>query len=150
MGVIHALPDEDEAGVLYVNMNNNEDACASIAKALDLLTHGGPNAESGTKAVTQDRLENVLRKTSASMKPTIIAELNLVQRSDGYRDHIQTLREFSADFGLANVIIIVNDADAPFAMPTKNRKRQKVVWVEDFNESEAHDYLDKCPLLTLF
>ena len=144
MGVIHALSDDD-AGVLYVNMNNNEDACASIAKALDMLTQD--RALNQDRRLTQDRLENVLRKTIAWRKPTIIAELNLVQRSDGYRDHIQTLKEFSADCGLANVIIVVNDADAPFSMPTKDRKRQKVVWVEDFNETEAHGYLDKCGAL---
>ena len=89
----------------------------------------------------------MLRKTTACKKPTIIAELNLVLRDDGYRDHIQTLKEISADCGLANVIIVVNDADAPFAMPTKDRQRQKVVWVEDFSEAEAHDYLDKCKVL---
>ena len=143
-GVIQALTDDD-AGVLYVNMNNNEDACASIAKALDVLTQDRPLNQD--RRLTQDRLENVLRKATARKKPTIIAELNLVQRPDGYRDHIQTLKEFSADYGLANVIIIVNDADAPFAMPTKDRKRQKVVWVEDFSEEEAHAYLDQCGAL---
>jgi len=157
MGVIHALSDDDAGNVLYVNMNNNEDACASIAKALDMLTQD--RALNQDRRLTQDRLENVLRKTccassssrscaaSFRSKPTIIAELNLVQRTDGYRDHIQTLKEFSADCGLANVVIVVNDADAPFAMPTKDRKRQKVVWVEDFSEAEAHGYLDKCGAL---
>ena len=47
MGVIHAL--SDDGGVVYVNMNNKEDACASIAKALDMLTQDRA-ADSGSKA----------------------------------------------------------------------------------------------------
>ena len=51
------------------------------------------------------------------------------------------LTELSTDKGLA-VVIVLSDADAAFAMP-EDFARQKHIWVNDFNEDDAHIYLDK-------
>ena len=146
LGVVHALTDE--TGVVCVEMSNTKDACVTIAEAL-----GVP----GDFTLTENQLRNVLEKTrtmrmgrnpaSAQWRPTIIAELTRNPETNTYRkQEVNLMKELSADRGLANVILVLGDADAAFAMP-KDDDRQIPIWVDDFTVDEAHAYLDKLEYL---
>jgi len=50
---------------------------------------------------------------------------------------VTLLKEIGADETLANVVLVLSDADAVFAMPS-DRDRQNQIWVEDFDEPGAH------------
>ena len=133
-GVLHAL--SGKRGVLRVKMTNKDDACVAIAQALGMPD--GVNAE-----MARTMLEKVLRKTVAKGgSPIIIAELTRAAKSDVFVSQVGVLKELCADQGLAKVVIVLSDADAAFAMP-KDFARQKKIWVDDFNEIEAHTYLDR-------
>ena len=133
-GVLHAL--SGKAGVLRVKMTEHEDACVAIAKALRM-------PDGVANAMTQTMLESVLRKTvEKGGDPTIIAELNRGARSEEFVLQVGVLKELCADKGLVKVVIVLGDADAAFAMP-EDFARQYVIWVNDFNEDDAHIYLDK-------
>ena len=83
---------------------------------------------------------------SAEWRPTIIAELTRNPGSFTYGEQVTLMKDLSADRGLANVILVLSDADAAFAMP-KDDDRQTPIWVDDFTEDEAHAYLDKLEYL---
>ena len=83
---------------------------------------------------------------SAEWRPTIIAELTRNPGTCTYGEQVTLMKELSADLGLANVILVLGDADAAFAMP-KDDDRQTPIWVDDFTEDEAHAYLDKLEYL---
>ena len=146
MGVIDSL--SNVTAVLRVKIGVKRDALASIAMEL-----GIPSSFELTKM----RLRNILRKTAALMKqrdattpdswrPTIIAELNRNEVIGTYDGHVTLLKEIGADETLANVVLVLSDADAVFAMPN-DRDRQNQIWVEDFDEPCAHAYLDKLDVL---
>merc|ERR1712106_1214957 len=63
-----------------------------------------------------------------------------------YDGHVTLLKEIGADETLANVILVLSDADAVFAMPN-DRDRQNQIWVEDLDEPGAHAYLDTLDVL---
>ena len=145
LGVVHALTND--TGVVCVKMSNTEKAHVTIAEAL-----GVP----GDFTLTENQLKNVLDKTrrmrmgrnpaSAEWRPTIIAELTRNPGSFTYGEQVTLMKDLSADRGLANVILVLSDADAAFAMP-KDDDRQTPIWVDDFTEDEAHAYLDKLEYL---
>ena len=145
LGVVHALTND--TGVVCVKMRNTEKACLTIAEAL-----GVP----GGFTLTENQLKNVLDKTrrmrmgrnpaSAEWRPTIIAELTRNPGTFTYGEQVKLMKKLSADRGLANVILVLSDADAAFAMP-KDDDRQTPIWVDDFTEDEAHAYLDKLEFL---
>ena len=146
LGVVHALTND--TGVVCVEMSNTKDACATISEAL-----GVPR----DFTLTENQLRNVLNKTrtmrmgrnpaSAQWRPTIIAELTRNPGTCTYNGtQVTLMKELSADRGLANVILVLSDADAAFAMP-KDDDRQYPIWVDDFTEDEAHAYLDKLEYL---
>ena len=97
-------------------------------------------------AMTLTMLEDVLRKANEAAKgerPTIIVEFARDAKRDEYaKEQVGVLKEVCADKGLANVVIVLSDADAAFAMP-KDFARQKKIWVDDFTQVDAHTYLDK-------
>ena len=133
-GVLLALCGKP--GVLRVKMTNKDDACVAVAKALRM-----PNADT----MTQTRLEDVLRKTKKAKKgecPTIIAELVPDAKTHNFVHQVGVLKELCVDKRLVKVVIVLSDADAAFAMP-EDFARQKRIWVNDFNEDDAHIYLDK-------
>ena len=146
LGVVHALTND--TGVVCVEMSNTEKACVTIAEAL-----GVPR----DFMLTENQLRNVLEKTrtmrmgrnpaSAQWRPTIIAELTRNPETNTYgKQEVNLMKELSADRGLANVILVLGDADAAFAMP-KDDDRQIPIWVDDFTVDEAHAYLDKLEYL---
>ena len=133
-GVLLALCGKP--GVLRVKMTNKDDACVEIAKALRM-----PNADT----MTLTRLEDVLRKTKKAKKgerPTFIAELVGDAKTHNFVHQVGVLKELCVDKRLVKVVIVLSDADAAFAMP-EDFARQKHIWVNDFNEDDAHIYLDK-------
>ena len=133
-GVLLALCGKP--GVLRVRMTNKDIACVEIAKALRM-----PNADT----MTLTRLEDVLRKTKKAKKgerPIIIAELVRNAKTHNFVHQVGVLKELCADKRLVKVVIVLSDADAAFAMP-EDFARQKRIWVNDFNEDDAHIYLDK-------
>ena len=124
-------------GVLRVEMTSETDACIAIAKALRM-----PDVVS--KAMTPTMLEDVLRKTviAKGERPTIVAEFSRDAKSDKYgKMQVDVLKKMCADKKLVKVVIVLSDADAAFAMP-KDSYRQNKIWVDDFNEVDAHTYLD--------
>ena len=146
LGVVHALTDD--TGVVCVEMSNTKDACVTIAEAL-----GVPQGFT----LTEDQIRSVLRKTSAmrmrsnppgaQWRPTIIAELSRTPESTTYgKQEVNLMKKLSADRGLANVILVLGDADAAFAMP-KDDDRQIPIWVDDLTVDEAHAYLDRLEYL---
>ena len=133
-GVLLSL--SGKPGVLRVKLIGEADACVAIAKALRM-----PNAG----AMTQTMLEDVLRKTGKAKgeRPTIVAEFSRNANSDAYgKGQVGVLKEVCADKRLANVIIVLSDADAAFSMP-KDFARQNPIWVDDFTQVDAHTFLDK-------
>jgi len=146
MGVIDSL--SNVTAVLRVKMGVKRDELASIAMELGIPS---------SFELTEMHLRNILRKTAALMKqrdattpdswrPTIIAELNRNEVIGTYDGHVMLLKEIGADETLANVVLVLSDADAVFAMPN-DRDRQNQIWVEDFDEPCAHAYLDKLDVL---
>merc|ERR1740124_1627625 len=145
LGVVHALTND--TGVVCVKMSYTKDACLTIGKAL-----GVP----GDFTLEENQLQNVLLKTrrmrmgrnpaSAEWRPTIIAELTRNPGTFTYGEQVTLMKDLSADRGLANVILVLSDADAAFAMP-KDDDRQTPIWVDDFTEDEAHTYLDRLEYL---
>ena len=145
-GVIDSL--SNVTAVVRVKMGVGIKALASIAEQLGIPS---------SFELTERRLRSILRKTAALMKerdattpdswrPTIIAELNRNEVIGKYDGHVTLLKEIGADETLANVILVLSDADAVFAMPN-DRDRQNQIWVEDFDEPCAHAYLDKLDVL---
>ena len=132
-GVLLALCGKP--GVLRVKMTSEFDACVAIAKALRM-----PNADTMTQTILEDVL--VKTRTSKGGRPTIVAEFSRNKNSDAYgKGQVGVLKELCVDKGLVNVVIVLSDADAAFAMP-KDSYRQNKIWVDDFNEVDAHTYLD--------
>ena len=145
-GVIDSL--SNVTAVLKVKMGADIKVLVSIAQEL-----GTPSSFK----LTEMRLTNILRKTATLMKerdattpdswrPTIIAELNRNEVIGKYDSHVTLLKEIGADETLANVILVLSDADAVFAMPN-DRDRQNQIWVEDLDEPGAHAYLDTLDVL---
>ena len=131
-GVLHSL--SGKAALLRVKLTNHDDTLDAIAKEL-----GMP----GRITMTMNLLEDVLRKTVAmGERPTIIAELSRDAKMLNEQFDVGVLKEVCVDKGLANVVIVLGDADAAFAMP-EDHARQNNIWVNDFNEDDAHIYLDK-------
>ena len=140
-GVIDSL--SNVTAVLRVKMGVDIKGLASIAEELGIPS---------SFELTEMRLTNILRKTATLMKerdattpdswrPTIIAELNRNEVIGKYDGHVTLLKEIGADETLANVILVLSDAVAVFAMPN-DRDRQNQIWVEDLDEPGAHAYLD--------
>ena len=132
-GVLLSL--SGKPGVLRVKLIGEADACVAIAKALRM-----PNPD----AMTQTMLENVLRKTKKAKgaRPTIVAEFSRDAKSEKYgKEQVDVLKKMCADKKLVKVVIVLSDADSAFAMP-KDSYRQNKIWVDDFNEVDAHTYLD--------
>ena len=145
-GVIDSL--SNVTAVLRVKMGVDIKAPVSIAEGLGIPS---------SFKLTEVRLTNILRKTATLMKerdattpdswrPTIIAELNRNEVIGKYDGHVTLLKEVGADETLANVILVLSDADAVFAMPN-DRDRQNQIWVEDLDEPGAHAYLDTLGVL---
>jgi len=136
-GVLLAL--SGKPGVLRVKMTSEAVACVEIAKALRI-------PDGVANAMTQTMLEDVLHKAKKAAKgacPTIVVEFNRNAESDGYgKEQVSVLKEVCVDKRLVNVVIVLSDADGAFAMP-KDHARQRKIWVDDFNEVDAHTYLDK-------
>jgi hypothetical protein len=44
------------------------------------------------------------------------------------------------------VIVVLSDANAAFSLPP-DEKRQKIIWVDDFSQVEAKEYLDNAKFL---
>ena len=131
-GVLHSL--SGKAALLRVKLTNHDDTLDAIAKEL-----GMP----GRITMTMNLLEDVLRKTVAmGERPTIIAELSRDAKMLNEQFDVGVLKEVCVDKGLANVVIVLGDADAAFAMP-EDHARQNNIWVNDFTEADAHIYLDK-------
>ena len=140
-GVIDSL--SNVTAVLRVKMGVDIKGLASIAEELGIPS---------SFELTEMRLRNILRKTAALMKqrdattpdswrPTIIAELNRNEVIGKYDGHVTLLKEIGA-----NIILVLSDADAIFAMPN-DRDRQSQIWVEDLDEPCAHAYLDTLDVL---
>lgn len=145
-GVIDSL--SNVTAVLRVKMGVDIKGLASIAEELGIPS---------SFELTEMRLTNILRKTATLMKerdattpdswrPTIIAELNRNEVIGKYDGHVTLLKEIGADETLANVILVLSDAVAVFAMPN-DRDRQNQIWVEDLDEPGAHAYLDTLDVL---
>ena len=161
-GVIDSL--SNVTAVLRVKMGVDIKASVSIAEGLGIPS---------SFKLTEVRLTNILRKTATLMeerdarlallhlvatdellhattpdswRPTIIAELNRNEVIGNYDGHVTLLKEVGADETLANVILVLSDADAVFAMPN-DRDRQTQIWVEDLDEPGAHAYLDTLGVL---
>ena len=145
-GVIDSL--SNVTAVLRVKMGVDIKGLASIAEELGIPS---------SFELTEMRLTNILRKTATLMKerdattpdswrPTIIAELNRNEVIGKYDGHVTLLKEIGADETLANVILVLSDAVAVFAMPN-DRDRQNQIWVEDLDEPGAHAYLDTLGVL---
>ena len=134
-GVLLAL--SGKPGVLRVKMTGKADACVAIATALRMPDAG---------AMTLTMLEDVLRKANEAAKgerPTIVVEFARDAKRDEYgKDQVGVLKEVCADKGLANVVIVLSDADAAFAMP-EDIARQEKVWLDDFTQVDADTFLDK-------
>jgi hypothetical protein len=96
--------------------------------------------------MTLTMLEDVLRKANEALKgarPTIVVEFARDAESEEYgKEQVGVLKKVCADKGLANVVVVLSDADAAFAMP-EDVARQKKIWLEDFTQVDAHTYLDK-------
>ena len=134
-GVMLAL--SGKPGVLRVEMTSKTDACVAIAEALKM-------PKGVAKAMTPTMLEDVLRKTviAKGERPTIVAEFSRDAKSEKYgKEQVDVLKKMCADKKLVKVVIVLSDADAAFAMP-KDSYRQNKIWVDDFNEVDAHTYLD--------
>ena len=134
-GVLLAL--SGKPGVLRVEMTSEADACVEIAKALRM-----PDAPT----MTLTMLEDVLRKANEAAKgarPTIVVEFARDPEREEYgKEQVSVLKKVCVDKGLANVVIVLSDADAAYAMP-KDFARQKKIWVDDFTQVDAHMFLDK-------
>ena len=140
-GVINSL--SNVTAVLKVKMGADVKVLVSIAEELGIPS---------SFELTEMRLRNILRKTATLMKerdattpdswrPTIIAELNRNEVIGKYDGHVTLLKEIGA-----NIILVLSDADAIFAMPN-DRDRQSQIWVEDLDEPCAHAYLDTLDVL---
>ena len=136
-GVLLAL--SGKPGVLRVKVTSEAVACVEIAKALRI-------PDGVANAMTQTMLEDVLHKTKKAAKgacPTIVVEFNRNAESDGYgKEQVSVLKEVCVDKRLANVVIVLSDADAAFAMP-EDIARQEKVWLDDFTQVDADTFLDK-------
>jgi len=134
-GVLLAL--SGKPGVLRVEMTSEADACVEIAKALRM-----PDA----RTMTLTMLEDVLLKANEAAKgarPTIVVEFARDPDREEYgKEQVSVLKKVCVDKGLANVVIVLSDADAAYAMP-KDFARQKKIWVDDFTQVDAHTFLDK-------
>jgi len=131
-GVLLAL--SGKPGVLRVKMIGEDKACVAIATALRMPDAG---------AMTLTMLEDVLCKANKGERPTIVVEFARDAKRDEYgKDQVGVLKEVCADKGLANVVIVLSDADAAFAMP-EDIARQKKIWLDDFTQVDADTFLDK-------
>ena len=134
-GVLLSL--SGKPGVLRVEMTSEADACVEIAKALHM-----PDA----RTMTLTMLEDVLLKANEAAKgarPTIVVEFARDPDREEYgKEQVSVLKKVCVDKGLANVVIVLSDADAAFAMP-KDFDRQNPIWLDDFTQADAHTFLDK-------
>jgi hypothetical protein len=52
----------------------------------------------------------------------------------------------AADAGAARVIIVLSGANAAFSLPP-DENRQEYIWVDDFSNAEAHEFLNNAQFL---
>jgi hypothetical protein len=78
----------------------------------------------------------------ANWRPIIIAEVMRGISDNAIREVATAVKALAVDERAAHVILVLSDANAAFSLPD-DPDRQKVLWVEDLTEEEAHLLLDR-------
>ena len=167
----------DRAGVVHFSTWSHLDPSSKVLKALSETLDPWSRSSRPPLPLTKDQLFEVCRKTTAlrqpyeaSWRPTIVVETSAGMGHVG--DYVGSRRgrclqandygDYPTDYGsmvtmlqhlslskLANVVIVLSDDDAAFAVTDADVDHGlgHRLWVDDFSEAEAHAYLDKIEAL---
>ena len=167
----------DRAGVVHFSTLSHLDPSSKVLKALSETLDPWSRSSRPPLPLTKDQLFEVCRKTTAlrqpyeaSWRPTIVVETSAwyldghvdlgsrmgrcLQANDygdypsDYESMVTMLQHLSLS-KLANVVIVLSDDDAAFAVTDADVDHGlgHRLWVDDFSEAEAHAYLDKIEAL---
>ena len=166
----------DRAGVVHFSTWSHLDPSSKVLKALSETLDPWSRSSRPPLPLTKDQLFEVCRKTTAlrqpydaSWRPTIVVETSVMGHVGDYVGsrrgrclQANDYGDYPTDYGsmvtmlqhlslskLANVVIVLSDDDAAFAVTDADVDHGlgHRLWVDDFSEAEAHAYLDKIEAL---
>jgi len=140
-------------GTLSVTVTDHSTMYEIIAEAIRAAEFKAFGTESlradGFNIETDAQLALVMQKAAElrtphdpSWIPTLIVEVDQHATDGTVTNVAKMLKRLCVDHRAARVVLVLSDAIASFALPD-DPSRQKIVWVEDLSEVEAHAYLDK-------